>query len=427
MLREQFAKEAFVCSAIHHILVAVNDDLPADVMYGPSGYLQEASRGRYVLHAPGWGPLEMIASEMIAVLEPPEWTAQGKALQLRPMTVNMVPEARQALIAKPGMVAHGYLTSTTLDSEIQHRRNRFAMLSSDVTRCLDHLKSLPQLSDIDIEDRYNSADQSRSKASARWMRLVHHLGWRSNPTSLTTATRNVWLRNTGPGITFLPYDINQLRILLEHAVGPLQSAREKIAIPPDRFISTLGHDVFTESAYAIDDLLDRLLGSEQYEDTPGVDKKLRRRPTTESTIFISYSRKDTRWLNHLTQMLSPAVRNKTVCIWYDAKIKPGQDWRREIDHALESAKIGLLLVTPSFLDSEFISQQELPYLLGAAVTKGVEILWIPVEPCMHEQTELNAIQALTDPAKPLNAHRPPQRQSQLKVICGKIVEHFGAR
>jgi len=115
-----------------------------------------------------------------------------------------------------------------------------------------------------------------------------------------------------------------------------------------------------------------------------------------------------------------------LAVWYDRKIKPGQEWRREIDDALESAKIGLLWVTPSFLESAFISEQELPYLLHAAATEGVQILWIACEPCIYEQTDLKELQALNDPAKPLNSLRVPQRQSQLKSICQKILDNYNS-
>ena len=71
------------------------------------------------------------------------------------MTFNWNPEARSELIAKPGIVANGLLLARWFDREIEHRRNRFESLTSDVMACLDPIQGLPQLSDVDIADRLN--------------------------------------------------------------------------------------------------------------------------------------------------------------------------------------------------------------------------------------------------------------------------------
>ena len=40
MLREALSKEAFACSGLHHVLVARNDNLGHEVIFGPNGFLQ---------------------------------------------------------------------------------------------------------------------------------------------------------------------------------------------------------------------------------------------------------------------------------------------------------------------------------------------------------------------------------------------------
>jgi hypothetical protein len=125
----------------------------------------------------------------------------------------------------------------------------------------------------------------------------------------------------------------------------------------------------------------------------------------KATVFVSYSHTDQKWLNRLTTMLAPLLRTSPVDIWYDGKIKPSQKWREEIDMALESAKVGLLLVSKHFLASDFIVTNELPYLLNAASRRGVKILWVSVGPSLFDETALKDIQAINPPSRPWNKLR----------------------
>jgi len=85
---------------------------------------------------------------------------------------------------------------------------------------------------------------------------------------------------------------------------------------------------------------------------------------TRTQLFISYSHKDDVWLDRLLTILNPLTRNQTVSAWWDGQIKPSTKWRAEIDNGLSKAKVAILLVSPDFLASDFIQNEELPYLLA---------------------------------------------------------------
>lgn len=120
-------------------------------------------------------------------------------------------------------------------------------------------------------------------------------------------------------------------------------------------------------------------------------------------VFISYSHKDKEWLERI-QTHFKALENEgiNVNIWDDTKIKPGMEWKKEIEMALSSAKVALLLVTADFLASDFIAKNELPPLLSAAQNDGATILSLIIKPSRYGRIEkLSKYQSVNDPKKPL--------------------------
>ena len=142
-------------------------------------------------------------------------------------------------------------------------------------------------------------------------------------------------------------------------------------------------------------------------------------------VFISYAHEDKAWVERLQEMLKPLVRENRINVWDDRQVRPGSQWRNEIEKSLSEASVAVLLVTPKFLASDFIAKHELPPLLEAAKNGGTTILWVAVGFSMYHRTPLKAYQCVNDPARPLESLPRTELNRELLEIAEAIAEAGG--
>lgn len=118
-------------------------------------------------------------------------------------------------------------------------------------------------------------------------------------------------------------------------------------------------------------------------------------------VFISYAHADEKWLERLKTHLKVMTKYYSLEFWEDTKLRGGDKWREEISSAIKRANVAILLVSTSFLASDFISNNELPPILRKAEEEGTRILPVIVSPCVFEDSELSIFQAVNSPDKTL--------------------------
>jgi hypothetical protein len=143
-------------------------------------------------------------------------------------------------------------------------------------------------------------------------------------------------------------------------------------------------------------------------------------PDAANEIFVSYSHKDSKWLKALKTHLGPLARGGQLTLWDDTMIAAGDQWRQEIQSALERAAAAVLLVSPDFLNSWFIVEHELPRLLATAKSGKLRVFWIPVRDSVYVETEIVNYQAAHNPDIPLATLTPAKRDAAFKTIVLNI-------
>lgn len=142
------------------------------------------------------------------------------------------------------------------------------------------------------------------------------------------------------------------------------------------------------------------------------------------TIFFSYSREDRDWLDRIKLVLTPALTGAKVEAWSDQNIPPGKKWQDEIKNALIRARVAVLLVSPEFLASTYVQQNELPEILNGAECKDITVVWAYVRPCMYEHTDIADFQAAHDLKKPLSAMTTAKADVTVLEICKQIIRAY---
>ncbi len=137
-------------------------------------------------------------------------------------------------------------------------------------------------------------------------------------------------------------------------------------------------------------------------------------------VFISYSHQDKAWLGRLKVLLKPYAREGWLKLWADDYIKVGDQWKREIDTVLPRTKIAVFLISPDFLASDFIFEEEVPPLLSAAERSEVILCCIPISYVDTQVTPFHEHQWVRDPSRPLNQLPRPRRERALVEIVQRI-------
>ncbi len=142
---------------------------------------------------------------------------------------------------------------------------------------------------------------------------------------------------------------------------------------------------------------------------------------TTPTVFISYSHKDEKWKNLLMKHLGVLRDQGLLGIWEDRRIEAGADWHANIQEAMKSASIAVLVITGNSLTSEYILKDEVPPLLERRRAEGVRMFPLVAEPCAwHTVDWLRQMNLRPTDGRPLSSGSDNQIDSDLTALTSEI-------
>jgi hypothetical protein len=145
---------------------------------------------------------------------------------------------------------------------------------------------------------------------------------------------------------------------------------------------------------------------------------------TQPTVFISYSHKDEKWKDHLVIHLGVLHHQGLLDLWDDRRIGAGEDWYQEIQEAMVAASVAVLLVSASFLTSQFILGEEVPRLLGDK--EGLRTFPVIVKPCAWQTVGwLRRMQVRPKDGRPLSVGDEDQIEADLAAIAEEVAAIIG--
>jgi len=133
-------------------------------------------------------------------------------------------------------------------------------------------------------------------------------------------------------------------------------------------------------------------------------------------------------MKRLKSHLDALAGRGKIDYWADTEIQPGLVWREEIEAALDRAAAGVLLMTPSFLESPFIRDVEIRRLLERAHADGCQVWSLIVRPSVYAGIdELATFQAFNSPSAPLSGMRTHKQDQVLSELALSLARIFPAQ
>jgi hypothetical protein len=138
------------------------------------------------------------------------------------------------------------------------------------------------------------------------------------------------------------------------------------------------------------------------------------------TILLCYAHEDEHMVRQLKKQLSPLERNGLIALREYGNISPGAEWKHEINKQLEEAQMILLLISSSFLASDYYYDMEMQRAIERHERKEARVIPVILRPVNWIVPPVDKLLALPDGAKPISTWR--NRDEGYKNVTDGIIK-----
>lgn len=111
-------------------------------------------------------------------------------------------------------------------------------------------------------------------------------------------------------------------------------------------------------------------------------------------VFFAYSHKDESLLDEMREHLALLKREGRIADWHDRKIEAGEEWGRTIDQHLLTSDLILLLISASFISSDYCFAHELRMAINRHEANEARVVPVILRPCDWKSAPFGKLQAL---------------------------------
>jgi TIR domain len=134
--------------------------------------------------------------------------------------------------------------------------------------------------------------------------------------------------------------------------------------------------------------------------------------------FFCYARQDKGLRDELEMHLANLKRLGQITSWHDQEIGAGKVWEHEINSNLNTADIILLLISPSFIHSDYCYGVEMKRALERHEAREAHVIPIILRPVDWEKAPFSHLQFLPSDGRPVTKWR--NRDVRFLHFCGVV-------
>ena len=124
-------------------------------------------------------------------------------------------------------------------------------------------------------------------------------------------------------------------------------------------------------------------------------------PINPIEVFYSYAHEDEKLRDDLKKHLANLKRQGIITDWYDRDISAGEEWDDEIKKHLDSASVILLLISPDFMSSDYISTVEVKRAMERHDARDARVIPIVLRPVDWKGAPFSKLQSLPSDIRPI--------------------------